>query len=244
MFEYKKAVERFLCIFFPSRCVFCTKVQPPLRLECSDCKIKVKTIEEPICTYCGCEKEDCCCKKSRKFYNGIVSPYYYEDKVRHAMSDFKFGENTVAARLLGEKMADKAKEIYSKIDFDIITFVPMTDKKQRKRGYNQSELLAKEISEHLNIAVENNVLIKIYENDLQHGLNAYLRSGNIIGVYDVTDRDLVKDKTILLCDDIKTTGETLNECAKMLIINGAAQVWCLVGALTGKRKKQTSPKEG
>lgn len=236
MFKSEELLERLLCFFFPNRCIFCGKVLPPMSLECNGCQTTVKRISEPVCILCGCEKKDCCCKKRRYFHKGIVAPLYYEDKVRRAFKIFKFQDNTVAARLLGEMMAGTAKKYYANIKFDVITYVPMTRKKLRQRGYNQSELLAKETAKHLQLKVEGTLLSKIYENDIQHDLNSYLRSGNIIGVYDVPEPELIKGKTILLCDDIKTTGETLNECAKMLILNGASEVWCLVGALTRRRR--------
>jgi predicted amidophosphoribosyltransferase len=172
MFKREEFLERLLCVFFPSRCVFCGKVLPPMGLECSNCQNTVNRIKEPVCMLCGCEKKDCCCKNKRYFYRGIASPLYYEDKVRRAFKIFKFQDNTVAARLLGEMMAQTAKKLYSEIKFDMITYVPMTQKKLRQRGYNQSELLAKEVAKHLDLKVEGSLLSKIYENDIQHDLNS------------------------------------------------------------------------
>ena len=78
--------------------------------------------------------------------------------------------------------------------------------------------------------------MKIYETDKQHGLKHYLRKGNLTGVFDVKNPDDVAGKTILLCDDISTTGETLNECAKMLWLYGAKEIYCISVALTKAKK--------
>jgi len=75
-------------------------------------------------------------------------------------------------------------------------------------------------------------LVKLYETRAQRTLKAGERSGNLAGVFDVTDPRRVRGKTVLLCDDIITTGTTLNECARMLLLNGAEEVLCLTAAAT------------
>ena len=71
------------------------------------------------------------------------------------------------------------------------------------------------------------VLCKIYETARQHDLSRRMRSGNVLGVFDVHAPDVVRDKRILLCDDVCTSGTTLSECAKMLCLYGAREVFCL-----------------
>lgn len=83
-----------------------------------------------------------------------------------------------------------------------------------------------------------NVLIKLFETESQHTKNIRNRSGNVFGVYDIKANADVKGKTILLVDDIKTTGSTLNECAWILKIRGAKEVYCVTAAVTGKEKKE------
>jgi predicted amidophosphoribosyltransferase len=95
-------------------------------------------------------------------------------------------------------------------------------------------LLATELSKVLSLPVKN-VLEKIFDNNIQHESSQNRRKGNVLGVYDVRENEDVKGKTILLVDDIKTTGATLNECAKILKIRGAEKVYCVTVALTGKK---------
>lgn len=134
-------------------------------------------------------------------------------------------------------MAETVKEKFGNIDFDYITEVPMTQKSLKQRGYNQCFLLARGISERLGIEHKPQILKKLYETDKQHIISFYLRKGNLTGVFDVCNPEEVKDKTILLCDDISTSGETLNECAKMLWLHGAKEIYCITVALTEYRKK-------
>ncbi len=113
----------------------------------------------------------------------------------------------------------------------------MTAKSKKKRGYNQCYYLAKGISENLGIEHKPDVLSKIYSTKIQHETRYYLRKGNLTGVFDVENPSDVKDKTVLICDDISTSGETLNECAKMLWLYGAKEIYCIALALTPYKKK-------
>ena len=133
------------------------------------------------------------------------------------------------------EMAKTVSERYSGIRFDYITEVPITKRAVKERGYNQCALLAENLSRICGIPYRQGILKKIYETEKQHGLNYYLRRGNLTGVFDSGFPDEIKDKTILLCDDISTSGETLNECAKMLWLYGAEDIYCITAALTKMR---------
>ena len=80
---------------------------------------------------------------------------------------------------------------------------------------------------------------EIFDNDIQHESSQHRRKGNVLGVYDVRENEDVNGKAILLVDDIKTTGATLNECAKILKIRGAEKVYCVTVALTGQEKSDS-----
>ena len=101
-------------------------------------------------------------------------------------------------------------------------------------------MLAERISKITDIEYKPCVLKKLYRTDKQHDISFYLRKGNLTGVYDVVNPEEVRNKTVLLVDDISTTGETLNECAKMLLIGGAAEVFCLTVAITNKKEEKNS----
>ena len=113
----------------------------------------------------------------------------------------------------------------------------MTKRAVGKRGYNQCTLLAKEAAKLTGSEYIPAVIKKIYETDTQHRLSAIRRRGNLAGVFDVGEPGLVNGKTILLVDDISTSGETFNECAKMLWLYGADSVYCAALALTKSKSK-------
>lgn len=106
-----------------------------------------------------------------------------------------------------------------------------------ERSYNQSELLAEELSKILEIPIKN-ALVKLFDVKTQHDMAIMQRKGNVHGVYDVKNGFDVKGKTVLLVDDIMTTGETLNNCALIMKIRGAEKVCCITAALTAKKKKK------
>ncbi len=208
-----------LDLIYPPRCAFCRKV--------------LKSGESGMCA-------KCCNTVSRtrnggaqsgEFFSSCVSPLYYENEVRDAILRFKFNDATAYAPLFGEFMADCIEENL-KGRYDIITWVPLSSKRLKKRGYDQAMLLAMSAALKLDdVAVE--LLVKHTEVPAQSGVgSAEKRRANISGVYAVTDEELVRGKRILLIDDIITTGSTLSECAKTLKYSGAKEVVCCTLART------------
>lgn len=114
--------------------------------------------------------------------------------------------------------------------YDIIIIVPISKQRKKDRGYNQSELLAKEISKIIKIPIATKVLYKIKNTVPQSSLNKKEREKNVKGVYKVKNITKLYDKKILIIDDIYTTGNTLNECAKALIQQGIKKA--NIGVLT------------
>ncbi len=221
----------------PRRCAFCGKVTEADCLICKSCEKSVSRIKDEICKNCGRENKLCSCKKSAKYYNGIAAPFYFEGVVRTGMHRFKFRKCPRNSEAYSVEMAKTVKQRFSETDFDFIVGIPMTKKSLKKRGYNQVALLAKGVSEILGIEHKENFFVKLYETEKQHGLSYSLRKGNLVGAYDVVSPEEVEGKTILLCDDVSTTGETLNEAAKMLWLYGAKEIYCIAVALTKQKKK-------
>ncbi len=238
--------EYVLSLFFPKRCIFCGAVIAPFDGICSDCEVKLPWITGEICHLCGHMKRDCVCKNRHgQFYEGIVSPLYYQEKVRYCIHNFKFRDERTFAKTLAVLMNNTRLAEYADINFDYVTYIPMNKKHQRKRGYNQGELLAREISQISNIPFGDQLLLKIYETDTQHQCgNPILRQGNVLGAFEVNSEFNVNGKTILLVDDVKTSGCTLNECSKMLYLNGADAVYCLTASLVKNEVKKKKKEDG
>lgn len=217
---------------FPDRCAYCGVPIASGSLSCKKCMDSLPRIKGEICPKCGREKENCSCKKAEMYFERLAAPFYFSGVVRTGIHAFKFRKSPDNYRAYSSETAKTVRERFGGVNFDYITEVPMTAKSTKDRGYNQCALLAKGIAEELGIEYKAGILKKIYETEKQHGLSYYLRKGNLTGVFDVADAESVKDKTVLLCDDISTTGETLNECSKMLWLYGAKEIYCVTTALT------------
>lgn len=238
--------EYVLSLFFPNRCIFCGEVTAPFDDICSKCKKELPWISGEICNFCGSSESDCSCKKRHGFfYDGIIAPLYYVGSVRDSVHALKFQDERRNAIVFGSLMYQIMIKEYSDIEFDYVTYIPMDKKHERKRGYNQGKLLAKRISQLSSITFGDNLIHKLYNTETQHKCtNIAERFGNLLGVYDINPEFVVEGKTILLIDDVKTSGATLNECSKMLYLHGAAAVYCLTAALGNKEVKEKYLKEG
>lgn len=242
----EKVCDRFLSLFFPKRCGFCGKVIEPQYEMCESCESLPFEIKGEICPFCGTGKEYCTCKKKRNSFDGVVAPFYYEDGAKSAIWRLKFDGREEIASFLALYLRKSIDEKYSEIVFDEITFVPISKSQKKDKPYNHSELLANELSKTMNIPVRD-YIVKLFDTPSQHSLKESKRKGNVFGVFDVknaTEKPTFstravgefspEGKTILLCDDVKTTGSTLDECAKMLKLNGAKAVYCVTAAITKK----------
>ena len=122
-------------------------------------------------------------------------------------------------------MYEQIQKSYPDYVFDYITYVPMHRKDKRSRGFNQSQLLAKELSKLMNIGCFQ-TLIKVRQTDPQHILEGKKRLTNLKGAFKIVDKSLIKGRKILIIDDVVTTGSTLSECSKTLDKGKPAQICC------------------
>lgn len=232
----KKLIESFLLALFPRRCAYCGKTIPSDSFSCSECEKSLPRIENNICVKCGREKEECSCKKAERYFSAIAAPFYFEDNVRRGLHAFKFRNGRQNFEAYADEMAKTVRRRYSGIKFDYVISVPMTEKSRKKRGFDQCALLAEKLSKLIGVEYYPDALKKIYDTDIQHDLIYVLRKGNLAGAFDVSEPEKISGKTFLLCDDISTSSETLNECAKMLWLYGAEATCCVTVAVTKKKK--------
>lgn len=215
---------------FPDRCCLCGNTIEHKTIICNNCRSDAKIIRGARCLSCGKTKKDCECKGRANFYNGVVAPFVYDGAVRQGITNWKFHEAERSANFFADMIIAAMQEAYGNLKFDVITFIPQTKKETEERTYNQGEQLAMTLGEKLNIPVRS-LLVKLYETERQRNLSFISRSGNIFGVFDCCNKVMTEGKNILLIDDVKTSGKSLNECAKMLHIYGAASVYCAVIAV-------------
>lgn len=211
-------------LLFPQKCIFCRSI--------------LKGREKGICTAC---KNTLPKPKNPLTEGGAYSlcaaSLRYEDNVKKAFHRFKFGGKANYAKFFGEIMANTIKKELSG-RYDIITWVPISKRRKKDRGYDQSMLLAYTVALALHdVAVES--LEKKVNNTAQSKITGPAqRRENVAGVYSATESVLVCGKRVLLIDDILTTGSTLSECASVLLDAGATEVVCAVFARAdaGKNK--------
>lgn len=235
--------ERMIRIFYPNRCVICDRALPPGPVVCEDCTPKLLTYpkgRKAVCPICGFKEKDCTCGKWR-YYDRSVFPVYFEGDMRRSVHAFKFNGRLDKAKPLAALIIDVLHQRDMLPGIDCITYVPMGKNRLRKRGYNQAQQLAHAIGKETGLPVDD-LLYKCQNTPSQHDQNAIRRQGNLLGVYEpYPDKlDAINGKRILLTDDIITTGATLNEAAKTLLIFGAKTVY--VCAAAGRRRQIQNPK--
>lgn len=232
------AKQRLKSVFalFPKRCVFCGELVSPYLEYCERCSRQISTVELPVCEKCGRGKQFCSCRLHSRFFDRISAPYYYEKAVRRGIHRLKFRGGKRNCAFFAERMCEAYARDYSELRFDCSACVPSTAVSIKERGYNQSKLLAQAVSERLGIDFCDGLLVKLYETASQHSIGILRRKGNLTGVFDVSPQFSVDGKSILLIDDVATSGETLDECAKMLYLHGAQSISCLTIALTIEKK--------
>lgn len=207
-----KLKENAKDILFPVRCPYCEAVILKTEYACESCK---KKFPSPAIIKYAVGGYRC------------TSPFPYDGIFKKAVKKFKFGNRGGYAKQLAFPIAQSILESYPGVEFDLITCVPMHRKRLIERGYNQAELLAKECAGIMNIPYFD-TLEKFKENREQHSIKASERAKNVKGVYRTIDKELVRNKNILIIDDIITTGNTLGECSGMLIKSGCNSVKCAV----------------
>lgn len=222
-----------LSILFPERCKYCNKVIDLRETICKTCRNTLHTIGKGICKKCGVETEFCHCDGRKIFYEAVCAPFYYDGAATKGLHNLKFRNHPEIAKVFAKDMAECFINNYSDYDFDYCTFVPSTKEDLKKRGYNQAKLLAENMCSFINLECKE-LLFKAFSTVPQHTLGGIERSGNLLGAFTVNEEFDIENKSILLCDDIKTTGSTLNECAKTLLIGGAAEVFCITAAIAHK----------
>ncbi len=218
-----------LDLLFPPKCAFCGRL--------------LDTGEEGVCGRCAAElPRNSLAPRRVDFVTGATSPLFYEGQVRQAMLRYKFNGAPARGQVFGRLIAEDLQK-KDLLDFDVVTWTPLSDRRLRRRGYDQAELLARSAAETLGLEAVP-LLKKIRHNRTQSGIAAAeARRANVSGCYAVPDPEAVKDRRILLIDDIITTGATVSECARMLMLAGAESVRAASLAMRRKEKSKLEPHE-
>ena len=208
---------------------------------CELCSSAMPKNDGKVCKKCGRKafSEGVCltCKRQMPEFTLGISPFLYEGLAASLINRFKNGERYLQNFFAEEMLKSlREKRTAEEIKNYLLVFVPMTKEKELKRGYNQARELAAVISKELGIAIDEEILIKTRETGEQKKLSYKERAENLKGAYRVRKRKALKGKTILLIDDIITTGSTGSECARVLKNAGARDVIFLTAASVPDRR--------
>ncbi len=222
---------------FPRKCISCGEIIDNKEHLCDYCYSKIKRVDlSKTCKRCGNIKKYCECKKRVFHFDSLTAPFYNSDVAQDAMYRFKFKRLASYSDFFAWEMVKAVKSAYYDKDIDGIVYVPMHTFKKLRRGFNQSELLAKKLSSLLGIALYKDVLSVKYRSKKQHKMLLKDRFKNVKGMYSFNKT--VTGKNILLVDDIKTTGATIDECSKQLLLAGADNIYCVTGLISDRSRKR------
>jgi ComF family protein len=227
-------------LLFPRRCPVCDEaVRPFGGLICRECEEKLlpKALSEKDALCCRCGKplsdpraEFCGdCEGVRSFYVRGCAAYRYRD-VSGALYRLKYESRAEYAEWMGDQMAGRILEEFGRVGVDMLTPIPISKEREKKRGYNQAALLAERISRTTGIPVNQDCLVRKTDTAVLRSMGALDRRNKIKNAFIASGVD-VKSKIIMLIDDIYTTGATVNTCAEKLMEKGAAAVYCAVLAI-------------
>ena len=173
--------------------------------------------------------------RSKGYFYSVLAPFFYVKSVRSGILALKFYGRKKTCEFFGGYMADAVQNCPFYSDIEVVLPVPASKKRTNLRGYNQSQLLAQETVKIIDKPLLNNVLIRQTDSASQSlAKNKTQRVKNVKNAFKVINNEYIVDKTILLVDDVVTTGATLNECSRVLIENGAKKILCITAARANK----------
>jgi len=258
--DRKRAMEVFISVIeslkelvFPSNiyCICCENIIDQTRPYslCDACVRNLHWANEKTCNKCGkvlvenYRREICndCLEIEHFFEKGFTCAEYgmYEKLI---IRDYKYHSKPYFGDKLAEIMYDRL--IVEDLPLDLIIPVPMHGKKEKKRGYNQAALLAKGISKRIDVPFDQKLMTRSRTTKPMNKMNPQERRENVKDAFTLRPEKgkMVKGKTILLVDDIFTTGSTLDECSKLLLDHGALKIYMICFAAGGNRvfREETS----
>ncbi|KKS95650.1 MAG: phosphoribosyltransferase [Candidatus Gottesmanbacteria bacterium GW2011_GWA2_43_14] len=215
-----------LDLFYPRRCLGCGRIG---RYFCQKCRLHIPKMEKLICPVClkssfdGLTHLNC---RSNFCPDGLFVSTYYRGIMKKALKMLKYRlVRDLAPEIAGLFLESCPSYL---LRLNLLIPVPLYPGRQRERGFNQSEILVREMAGRLKIKQTSNNLIRIRSTQPQFGLEKKTRLSNVKNAFSLKTPQTIKGKQIGLIDDVTTTGATLRECAKVLKIGGAVKVWGLV----------------
>ncbi len=227
----------FKKLIFPSHCLNCRKFSAD-GLVCLSCANLVVRNSPPFCLKCSqhlalASPDGICpdCATRRVAFNKAWAACLYEEPVRHLLHQFKYNGKTGLRKIFSRWMIDFVREYHIPIgEYDVMLPMPTDPLRLRERGYNQAELLAEILAQEFNIPLRTNIIQRHKITQPQSALSPKQRFTNLQGAFKI-NHSSVRDKSIIIVDDLLTTGATAHAAAETLLNEGAAQVNILTLAI-------------
>ncbi len=219
-----------LQLLFPRRCPVCDEIVPYGEKICFGCMKKLRILTPPWCLKCGkkLQNEEAVCGDCRRREHAFVRgrALYEYGSVASSIYRLKYGKRQEYAEYFGEEIVRYLGDFIRSLQPDGLLPVPLHKKRRRKRGYNQAELLAEVVGRKMGIPVYDNLLVRIKNTVPLKKQNPQERQNNLKKAFIIRQND-VKLNTIIIFDDIYTTGSTVDEMASVLKKNGVKYVYVI-----------------
>ncbi len=224
----KKLLNKVINIIYPPKCIFCQQLlgHDVSTHICDLCYSKLPFMKmEVMPTFQQTEDNYC---------NGVVSVFEYTGLVKESLIRFKFYNEPGYYKTYGGLIAERLDKLLDVDEYQLVMSVPLHKQREYSRGYNQAYLISRELSRRIKLRESSGIFKRTRHTQTQSLLDGQKRSLNVKGAFTVTKPEKIKRKSILLIDDILTTGSTLEECSRVLKEAGATRVTGAVVA-TGRR---------
>lgn len=219
-------------LLFPRRCPVCDKpVDKMGRYICKKCQRALRYVHSPFCMKCGKSlkndiKEYCeDCQNVQHFFDRGKALYEY-DSIKTAIYRFKYEGRREYADFFGNELARRFGEQIKVWKADAFVPVPLHAEREKRRGYNQAALIAKVLGKELNIPVNEKIIHRVKATLPQKQVNGKERQNNLKNAFKIREND-VKLNTVIVVDDIYTTGATMDAVAECLKKAGVGKVYCV-----------------
>ena len=204
-------INSALDYFFPPICGMCGEINE--NYICNNCYENIKKIKKCVIN-----------EYNNRNFSKHLYIFRYEGIIRNKIIEYKFEDKGYLYKMFAKIILSDKKTCNFIKKYDVIIPVPISKKRKKKRGYNQSELVANELAQKLNQDIWTDIIIKKKDNKPQSELNKLERIKNVEDIYEINKPIEVKNKKVLLLDDINTTGSTVNEIARKLKQNQTQEI--------------------
>lgn len=228
--EERRTGGGLLELLYPHVCPFCGRVTA--EDICNECRIKLNYIEEPRCMRCSkplrSEEREYCydCEKHTHVYERGYALWVHSGGVQRAIYQFKYHNQRIYSRFFGKELLSRYGQAVMRWEITTIIPIPLSRKRRRIRGFNQAELLARELGRGLGIPVDAKNLVRVRDTSPQKKMDARGRSLNLKYAFAWKGKRRIFGN-VLLIDDIYTTGSTIDAAARVLKRHGAGKIYFL-----------------